>query len=189
MSALLVVLLAELSLTTLHHHTQLLAAHIAEREAEGEEVDEEAEWDAWEVESNSDSDSSGGWNDVSSEGEDFNISDSDDDEDAAKSKAKGGKKRKVEEKDDEESPAPKKTKKGGKVVEVAGTIVEDKIDFGSESEDEEEVSDDQKENAEALAKKVVEVNADDGDEMSLTRATKVLAGSNIAELAMTKVRS
>lgn len=166
---------------------QLLAKHIAEREAQGEEVDEEAEWDNWELDS-VDSDSSGGWQDVSSDGSDLDISDSDDDEEDKRR----AKKRKLDK---------QLAKAQGKVVDVAGTLAQDTIKFDDDDEEEEEEnqededsdSDDEKENVAAepaapVGKAVsFNVDADDGDEMSLTRANKVLEGTDFLQLAMTKV--
>lgn len=173
--------------------SQLLAKHLAEREAQGlAAADEEAEWDEWAVDSNgSDSDSSGGWQDVSSEGSDLDISDSDDDEEDKKRV----KKRKLER---EEKRAAKK-EANGKVVDVAGTLVEDKIEFGDDGDSEEEVNEEgsdadseeeEDEGEDASTKKVSfssVVDADDGDEMSLTRANKELQGTDYLQLAMTKV--
>ncbi|SGY79834.1 BQ5605_C008g05232 [Microbotryum silenes-dioicae] len=170
----------------------LLAQHLAEREAKGEEVDEEAEWDDWELDED-DSDSSGGWNDVSSDEEDIDISDSDDDEETMNVR----KRRRIE----------KKEAKGKKVVEVAGLVEDDKIAFDEEekdgeAEDEEEeddesgeeedkVEDEEEGNEQGTAIKMVKftgvVDPEDEDEMSLTRANKELAGTTFAELAMTKI--
>ncbi|SCZ98479.1 BZ3500_MvSof-1268-A1-R1_Chr7-1g09173 [Microbotryum saponariae] len=167
----------------------LLAQHLAEREAKGEEVDEEAEWDDWELDED-DSDSSGGWNDVSSDEEDIDISDSDDDEETMNAR----KRRRIE----------KKEAKGKKVVEVAGLVEDDKIAFDeeendSEAEDEEdsddesgeeevEVEDEEEGNEQGTAIKTVKftgvVDPEDEDEMSLTRANKELAGTTFA---MTKI--
>ncbi|SCV70969.1 BQ2448_3731 [Microbotryum intermedium] len=169
----------------------LLAQHLAEREAKGEEVDEEAEWDNWEVDED-DSDSSGGWNDVSSDEEDIDISDDDDDEETMNAR----KRRRIE----------KREAKGKKVVEAAGLVEEDKIAFDEGSEEEEgdsddedeEESDDESEDEEeaneeegGTASKKVKfagvVDPEDEDEMSLTRANKELAGTTFAELAMSKI--
>ncbi|KDE09161.1 hypothetical protein MVLG_00874 [Microbotryum lychnidis-dioicae p1A1 Lamole] len=170
----------------------LLAQHLAEREAKGEEVDEEAEWDDWELDED-DSDSSGGWNDVSSDEEDIDISDSDDDEETMNVR----KRRRIE----------KKEAKGKKVVEVAGLVEDDKIAFDEEekdgeAEDEEEeddesgeeedkVEDEEEGNEQGTAIKMVKftgvVDPEDEDEMSLTRANKELAGTTFSELAMTKI--
>lgn len=48
------------------------------------ELDEEADWKKWDVESDEDSDDSGGWINVESDGEDIQISDSEDEKDKAK---------------------------------------------------------------------------------------------------------
>jgi protein SDA1 len=55
---------------------------------DGEEVDEGEDWKAWDVESDEDSDDSGGWINVESDGEDIQISDSEDEKDKSKSKTK-----------------------------------------------------------------------------------------------------
>ncbi|OAL04963.1 SDA1-domain-containing protein [Phaeosphaeriaceae sp. SRC1lsM3a] len=55
---------------------------------DGEELDETEDWKAWDVESDEDSDDSGGWINVESDGEDIQISDSEDEKDKSKSKAK-----------------------------------------------------------------------------------------------------
>jgi len=49
---------------------------------------EEPDWGAWDVESDNDSDDSGGWIDVESDGEDIDISDSEDEKGPAKKKTK-----------------------------------------------------------------------------------------------------
>jgi protein SDA1 len=54
----------------------------------GEELDEGEDWKAWDVESDEDSDDSGGWINVESDGEDIQISDSEDEKDKSKSKTK-----------------------------------------------------------------------------------------------------
>lgn len=48
------------------------------------ELDEEEDWKKWDVESDADSDDSGGWINVESDGEDIQISDSEDEKDKAK---------------------------------------------------------------------------------------------------------
>lgn len=53
---------------------------------DGEELDEGEDWKKWEVESDDDSDDSGGWINVESDGEDINISDSEDEADKPKAK-------------------------------------------------------------------------------------------------------
>jgi protein SDA1 len=83
---------------------------------DGEELDEGEDWKAWDVESDEDSDDSGGWINVESEGEDIQISDSEDEKDKSKSKSKQppAKKRKLsnattdaaDEKDDSKSVDP-----------------------------------------------------------------------------------
>jgi len=188
----------------------LFAKHLAEQaqnHADGEDGganpaddDDEAGWDGWEAESGSESDSSGGWVNVESEGEsDLEISDSDDDDDD-----KARKRRKVEarearelkkrgldavaeeDEDDEQSP-PKK-----RAVDVAGTKGDDEIVFGqdSDSDDEEDEEDesgsDEDEDEEEQAPRVR--TEEEQDEMSLTRANKVLEGTTFAEIAMSKVR-
>lgn len=55
---------------------------------DGEEVDEAEDWNAWDVESDEDSDDSGGWINVESDGEDIQISDSEDEKDKSKTKSK-----------------------------------------------------------------------------------------------------
>ncbi|KAM0746035.1 SDA1-domain-containing protein [Meredithblackwellia eburnea MCA 4105] len=154
----------------------LLAKHLAEKEANAEDVDSEEEWKDWEVESDG-SDSSGGWNDVSSEGEDFEVTDSSDDEDEVEARRK---RRKVE-----------RGAGGGNVVDVAGTKADDVINFGSDSEEDED-SDDEREESddEGEEEEKKKKQADEGDEeyeMSLTRANKLLEGSTIADLALTKI--
>lgn len=71
---------------------------------DGEELDETEDWKAWDVESDEDSDDSGGWINVESDGEDIQISDSEDEKDKSKSKAKQppSKKRKLS----SSTPAP-----------------------------------------------------------------------------------
>lgn len=53
-----------------------------------EELDEAEDWKNWDVESDEDSDDSGGWINVESDGEDIQISDSEDENDKSKSKSK-----------------------------------------------------------------------------------------------------
>ncbi|KAH3907452.1 ribosome biogenesis-related protein SDA1 [Parastagonospora nodorum] len=55
---------------------------------DGEEPDETEDWKAWDVESDEESDDSGGWINVESDGEDIQISDSEDEKDKSKAKAK-----------------------------------------------------------------------------------------------------
>ncbi|KAF2827878.1 SDA1-domain-containing protein [Ophiobolus disseminans] len=55
---------------------------------DGEEMDEGEDWKNWDVESDADSDDSGGWINVESDGEDIQISDSEDEKDKSKSKSK-----------------------------------------------------------------------------------------------------
>lgn len=55
---------------------------------DGEELDEGEDWKAWDVESDEDSDDSGGWINVESDGEEIQISDSEDEKDKSKSKTK-----------------------------------------------------------------------------------------------------
>jgi protein SDA1 len=63
---------------------------------DGEELDEGEDWKAWDVESDGDSDDSGGWINVESDGEDIQISDSEDEKDKkSKSKEPATKKRKL----------------------------------------------------------------------------------------------
>jgi protein SDA1 len=71
---------------------------------DGEELDEGEDWKAWDVESDADSDDSGGWINVESDGEDIQISDSEDEKDKSKSKTKepASKKRKLS----NSTPAP-----------------------------------------------------------------------------------
>ncbi|BGP15092.1 hypothetical protein JCM10213_002762 [Rhodosporidiobolus nylandii] len=180
----------------------LFAKHLAEQAAaaDGEEPaedDDEAGWDGWDVESGSESDSSGGWINVDSEGEsDLEISDSDDDDEdkarkkrkveARAAKGKGKKLAAVEEEDEEdEAPAAKK----GKVVEVAGTK-DDVIKFDDDSEDSEaddESGSDDEDEEEGEQKQPRVRTEEEQDEMSLTRANKELAGTTFAEIAMTKI--
>ncbi|BGP39226.1 Severe Depolymerization of Actin [Rhodotorula kratochvilovae] len=179
----------------------LFAKHLAEQaeNADGEtaaaDEDDEAGWDGWEAESGSESDSSGGWVNVDSEGEsDLEISDSDDDdEDKARKRrkveAREAKKRALDavEEEDEDEAAPVKKR----VVDVAGTKADDEVRFdeesGSEEDDEgsdaEEDSDDEEEVKQAPRPRTEE----EQDEMSLTRANKVLEGTTFAEIAMTKI--
>jgi protein SDA1 len=74
---------------------------------DGEELDEGEDWKAWDVESDGDSDDSGGWINVESDGEDIQISDSEDEKDKSKSKTKepASKKRKLS----NSTPAPTDT--------------------------------------------------------------------------------
>ncbi|KAH8728050.1 SDA1-domain-containing protein [Phaeosphaeriaceae sp. PMI808] len=60
-----------------------------------EELDEVEDWKAWDVESDEDSDDSGGWINVESDGEDIQISDSEDEKDKSKTKPPPSKKRKL----------------------------------------------------------------------------------------------
>jgi protein SDA1 len=53
-----------------------------------EPLDEGEDWKAWDVESDAESDDSGGWINVESDGEDIQISDSEDEKDKSKSKTK-----------------------------------------------------------------------------------------------------
>ena len=53
------------------------------------EEDDEGAWEGWDVESDSDEESSDGWMDVESDGEDLDISDSDDEGDSKKKSKKG----------------------------------------------------------------------------------------------------
>lgn len=62
---------------------------------DGEELDEAEDWKAWDVESDEDSDDSGGWINVESDGEDIQISDSEDEKDKSKTKQPPSKKRKL----------------------------------------------------------------------------------------------
>lgn len=72
----------------------------AELEFPEEDEEDDKGWEDWEVESDSGSDSSG-WENVSSDGDDLEISDSDDEQPKAK-KAKKGKLSKVDEADEDE---------------------------------------------------------------------------------------
>tara|TARA_R110002003_G_scaffold244_7_gene17488 strand:- start:29530 stop:31800 length:2271 start_codon:yes stop_codon:yes gene_type:complete len=60
-----------------------------------EELDEGEDWKNWDVESDEDSDDSGGWINVESDGEDIQISDSEDEKDKSKPKQPPSKKRKL----------------------------------------------------------------------------------------------
>lgn len=157
----------------------LLAKHLAEKEKEGAaEGDEEEDWKEWEVESDG-SESSGGWNDVSSDGEsDFEVADSDEDEDEVDARRK---RRRLELEE-------KKANKRAKGVEVAGTkAVEDEIKLGEDSEEEDSDGDKEEEESVARPKVSFAVADEDEDEMSLTRANKVLAGTEYVDLATTKI--
>lgn len=72
---------------------------VSDDDVDMEEEDDEAGWDNWDVESDSGSSSSGGWEDVSSDGEDLEISDSDDE--APKKKAAKSKLKRVAEEDED----------------------------------------------------------------------------------------
>ncbi|KAK4056567.1 Severe Depolymerization of Actin [Microbotryomycetes sp. JL221] len=174
---------------------ELLAKHLAERDAQGEQVDEEAEWANWDVDSE-ESDDSGGWIDVSSEGEDIQISDSDSEDEDGKSQKK---KAKVSKDDD----GSKKAKSNGKVVEVAALKSDDviKLDDVDEEDDEgtngdsesnddsgEECSDDDKGEDDDDDDDDAPATEGDGEEyeMSLNRANKLLEGTDYLQLAMTK---
>ncbi|KPV77583.1 uncharacterized protein RHOBADRAFT_47992 [Rhodotorula graminis WP1] len=186
----------------------LFAKHLAEQAQNGDgedgaanpDDDDEAGWDGWEAESGSESDSSGGWVNVESEGEsDLEISDSDDDDDDKARKrrkveareAREAKKRGLdavaeEDEDDEQSP-PKK-----RAVDVAGTKGDDEIVFGqdSDSDDEDQESDDESgsDEGEPEEEQAPRVRTEEEqDEMSLTRANKVLEGTTFAEIAMSKI--
>lgn len=194
----------------------LFAKHLAEQaEQKGEagedaeEEDDEAGWEGWDVEDDSDedSDSSGGWINVSEDGSDLELSDSDDDEeDKARKRRKveareAAKKRKLEavaeeDEDDEEEPPAKK------VVDVAGTAAGDKIEFGDDSDEQgSSASDDSDESDDAEddesdvedgepSQKQARSQADQEEyEMSLSRANKVLEGTTFADIATIKVRS
>ncbi|GAA5916353.1 hypothetical protein JCM8208_005312 [Rhodotorula glutinis] len=186
----------------------LFAKHLAEQaqNADGEDGganpddDDEAGWDGWEAESGSESDSSGGWVNVESEGEsDLEISDSDDDDDDKARKrrkveareAREAKKRGLdavaeEDEDDDEQSPPKK-----RAVDVAGTKGDDEIVFGQDSDSEEEEegqSDDESGSDEDDEEEAPRVRTEEEqDEMSLTRANKVLEGTTFAEIAMSKI--
>lgn len=93
----------------------MLANHLAAKEKEGQDQeDEDAGWNDWELEDD-DSGSEGGWKDVSDDGDDIYFSDSDDE-------GKGKKRRKIEkiEEEEEEVPAIERV-----VVEVAATVRDD----------------------------------------------------------------
>ncbi|KAH7066683.1 SDA1-domain-containing protein [Paraphoma chrysanthemicola] len=60
-----------------------------------EALDEGEDWKNWDVESDEDSDDSGGWINVESDGEDIQISDSEDEKDKSKTKQPPNKKRKM----------------------------------------------------------------------------------------------
>ncbi|GAA6057430.1 hypothetical protein JCM3770_002460 [Rhodotorula araucariae] len=177
----------------------LFAKHLAEQaqNADGEadaDEDDEAGWDGWEAESGSESDSSGGWVNVDSEGEsDLEISDSDDDDDdkarkRRKIEAREAKKRALdavaEEDEDEGAPAKRR------VVEVAGTKADDEVRFDADSgsEDDEDDSDGESDSGEEEEAPVPRQRTEEEqDEMSLTRANKVLEGTTFAEIAMSKI--
>jgi protein SDA1 len=73
---------------------------VSDDDVDMEEEDDEAGWDNWDVESDSgSSSSSGGWEDVSSDGDDLEISDSDDE--APKKKAVKSKLKRVAEEDED----------------------------------------------------------------------------------------
>ena len=78
-----------------------------------EELDEAEDWKNWDVESDEDSDDSGGWINVESDGEDIQISDSEDEKDTKKSKQPPAKKQKL----DSTTPAPSDEKENSKSVE------------------------------------------------------------------------
>ncbi|GAA6004828.1 hypothetical protein JCM10207_008419 [Rhodosporidiobolus poonsookiae] len=184
-------------------HLASQAAAAAENGDEAAEEDDEAGWEGWDVESEGDSDSSGGWIDVPSEGSDLELTDSDDDDEdrarkrrkvdaRAAKKGKGKALEAVEEEDEEDAVVA--AKKGKKVVDVAGTK-DDVIKFddasdsddGSESDDESGSEDEEDEDEEEAEKQPRVRTEEEQDEMSLTRANKVLAGTTFAEIAMTKI--
>jgi len=157
----------------------LLARHLAakaeEARAQGlteEEIAAKAEaeeWDQWEVEENSDedSDSSGGWQNVDSDSDsEIEIDDSDDDAETLNKR----KRRKLD----------KLAKKNA--IKEADEDEEEMIKFGDDDDEEAE----EEETAPVAA---VKAGDDDEDrtEMSLTRANKVLEGSDFASLALTKI--
>ncbi|KAF2028924.1 SDA1-domain-containing protein [Setomelanomma holmii] len=78
-----------------------------------EELDETEDWKNWDVESDEDSDDSGGWINVESDGEDIQISDSENEKDKSKSKAPPSKKRKLS----STTPAPSDEKENTKSEE------------------------------------------------------------------------
>jgi len=63
---------------------------------DGEEVDEAEDWKNWDIESDGESDDSGGWINVESDGEDIEISDSDDEFSKSKAKQPSSKKQKLD---------------------------------------------------------------------------------------------
>ncbi|KAF1914604.1 SDA1-domain-containing protein [Ampelomyces quisqualis] len=82
---------------------------------DGEELDGGEDWKAWDVESDEDSDDSGGWINVESDGEDIQISDSEDEKADSKSNPKepASKKRKLS----TSTPAPSDEKENSKSVD------------------------------------------------------------------------
>ncbi|KAF2124842.1 SDA1-domain-containing protein [Dothidotthia symphoricarpi CBS 119687] len=72
---------------------------------DGSELDSGEDWKKWDVESDADSDDSGGWINVESDGEDINISDSEDEKDKPKAK-----KAKLDPTTTSETPAPTDSK-------------------------------------------------------------------------------
>lgn len=120
-------------------------------------LDEAAAWDDWELESNA-SDDSGGWNDVKSDGSDIELTDS---EDEGRGRSSDARKRRKLARAEEKEDSDDEEEKVVEVVVAAPTV--------------------------PVAKAVAVTNNDDEDEMSLNRANKVLAGTEFADLAMTKV--
>lgn len=73
------------------------------------ELDEAEDWKKWDVESDEDSDDSGGWINVESDGEDIQISDSEDEKDGTKAKQPPTKKAKLNNDEDIDQKEPSKS--------------------------------------------------------------------------------
>lgn len=150
-------------------------------------MDEAEEWKEWELQSNnsSDSEGSGGWIDIASEGSDIELSDDSDDEG---NRNKSRKKRKIDKKAKLDETVLAATVLP--ITEVAAVAEEDKIlleddadDADTEEEAEEEAEDEKEDEKEEDDEKDVVV----APEMSIEQANAELAGTTFADLATTKV--
>lgn len=149
-------------------------------------MDEAEEWKEWELQSNnsSDSEGSGGWIDIPSEGSDLELSDDSDDEGHGN---KSRKKRKLDKqaKLDETVLAAKVVLPLAEVVaddEEDVILLEDAADDGDDADTEKEKED------EAQVASEEEEDVIVVPEMSIEQANVELAGTTFADLATTKVR-
>lgn len=141
---------------------------------------EAEEWKEWELESNG-SDSSGGWNDVASDGSDIELSDSDDEE-----KGNSRKKRKLDKQAKLDAAAYVKpvveagTVLPAEVAESSADIISLVDDEAQDADTEEEDDDEDTEVAVPLITL---------PEMTAEQAAVELEGTTFADLATTKVSS